>query len=292
MTNLLVTKTINTLPANTQGTDYILGDLHGCFQLLQDLLHKVNFDPTQDRLFSVGDLVDRGPDSLACLQLLKEPWFYAVLGNHELMLADFFAEYDLTANTPYDDLNCWFNTGDLGALNKQSVVNKRLFLNNGGDWIGSYYDLERQRMTMEFDAALARVYELPHILVVAEGKARFQIVHAELVNKTSAFFQAACRDEDIDRWLQGEAIPEQTMQRMLWGRTLFGSSKASKLAPVQKGLSRTYCGHTIDPSVRQVLSHLCLDTGAYMTQSANQKNTGAHCLTLYDAHKQQAIQMF
>ena len=61
----------------------MLGDLHGHYPALLHLLNTVQFDPTVDRLFSVGELIDRGPDSLACLQLLQQPWFYAVLGNHE-----------------------------------------------------------------------------------------------------------------------------------------------------------------------------------------------------------------
>jgi len=72
--------------ANPQGRDFVLGDLHGCYAVLQTALAKVGFDKTRDRLFSVGDLVDRGPDSLACLELLNEPWFFAVQGNHENMM--------------------------------------------------------------------------------------------------------------------------------------------------------------------------------------------------------------
>ena len=65
--------------------DYIVGDLHGSYRLLMDLLEHVEFDPARDTLYSVGDLTDRGPESLACLKLLREPWFKAVLSNHEQM---------------------------------------------------------------------------------------------------------------------------------------------------------------------------------------------------------------
>src|SRR3546814_19725952 len=77
------------LPANTAGRDFIVGDLHGCLDLLQVELARIAFDPTRDRLFSVGDLTDRGPDSMGCLRLLREPWFYAVPGNHEDLLLDY-----------------------------------------------------------------------------------------------------------------------------------------------------------------------------------------------------------
>src|SRR5690606_507611 len=40
----------------------------------------------RDRIISVGDFVDRGPESLQCLRLLRQPWFHAVQGNHENMM--------------------------------------------------------------------------------------------------------------------------------------------------------------------------------------------------------------
>src|SRR3546814_10796357 len=77
------------MPANTVGRDVIVGDMHGCLDLFQAQLDRIGFDPTKDRIFSVGDLADRGPDSMGCLRLLREPWFYAVHGNHEDMLLDY-----------------------------------------------------------------------------------------------------------------------------------------------------------------------------------------------------------
>ena len=74
-----------TLPANKRGRDFCIGDLHGCHAMLQRLLKAVGFNVRRDRLFSVGDLVHRGPSSTQCLRLVKEDWFYPVMGNHEAM---------------------------------------------------------------------------------------------------------------------------------------------------------------------------------------------------------------
>ncbi|MCZ6605200.1 MAG: metallophosphoesterase [Alphaproteobacteria bacterium] len=74
--------------ANGRGRDFVVGDLHGCYDLLTARLDEVGFEPARDRLFSVGDLADRGPNSRQCLGLLDEPWFHAALGNHEQMLLD------------------------------------------------------------------------------------------------------------------------------------------------------------------------------------------------------------
>ncbi len=71
---------------NTQGTDYFVGDIHGEYGQLKRVLERRSFDTRYDRLFSTGDFIDRGPDSPRCLEMLNEPWFFAVMGNHEEML--------------------------------------------------------------------------------------------------------------------------------------------------------------------------------------------------------------
>ncbi|MNS50794.1 Serine/threonine-protein phosphatase 1 [compost metagenome] len=71
------------VPRNELGRDFAVGDVHGHFSRLQESLDRLGFDPARDRLFSVGDLVDRGPECEAALEWLARPWFYAVQGNHE-----------------------------------------------------------------------------------------------------------------------------------------------------------------------------------------------------------------
>lgn len=73
------------LGLNEHGRDLAVGDIHGCFEELAATLGKVHFDEAVDRLFCVGDLVDRGPQSDRVLEWLEKPWLHAVMGNHEQM---------------------------------------------------------------------------------------------------------------------------------------------------------------------------------------------------------------
>ena len=126
--------------ANTQGRDFILADLHGCFPQLKTAMQAVNFNPSCDRLLSVGDLIDRGEESLNCLKLLREEWFFAVQGNHENMMLG-----GLKAGPGSDPWRGW--------------------MQNGGDW---YEKLNRQQL-QTFKTLLPLVTQMP-ITAIVETK--------------------------------------------------------------------------------------------------------------------------
>ena len=67
---------------------YVIGDLQGCCDALERLLAQIKFAPGADRIWLVGDLVNRGPESLRTLRLLRalKDDVISVLGNHDLHL--------------------------------------------------------------------------------------------------------------------------------------------------------------------------------------------------------------
>lgn len=60
-----------------------VGDVHGCIDEFNELLRKVSYDPKTDRLILLGDLIDRGPDSVAVVRKARELRLESLMGNHE-----------------------------------------------------------------------------------------------------------------------------------------------------------------------------------------------------------------
>ena len=130
---------------NRAGRDLAVGDIHGHFSRLRDTLGAVGFDCTRDRLFSVGDLVDRGPEPQAALDWLAQPWFHAVRGNHE----DYAVRHVMVGR-----------------------VDPVTYRRNGGGW---FLDLPADRQR-EFAMAFAA---LPFAIEVSTAQGIVGIVHAD-----------------------------------------------------------------------------------------------------------------
>lgn len=95
---------------------YAVGDIQGCGEALRQLLARVGFDATRDRLWLTGDLVNRGPDSLWVLRFVKELGDRAVtvLGNHDLHLLAVWAGH--VRPKPSDTIDAVLQAPDVDPL--------------------------------------------------------------------------------------------------------------------------------------------------------------------------------
>lgn len=95
---------------------YLIGDVQGCDDALQQLLDKISFSPSRDTLFLLGDLVNRGPKSAAVLRRLQNYGAAArcLLGNHDLNLLAI--AYGVRKQHRRDTLNCILEAPDRTAM--------------------------------------------------------------------------------------------------------------------------------------------------------------------------------
>lgn len=126
---------------------FIIGDLHGCHDLLMAKLEYEGFLPSLDLVVSVGDLIDRGADSLACLDLINNKWFEPVRGNHEQLMIDALA--------------CNIDTCH--------------WLYNGGGWFFNL-DYDKQVLARCLNEIAGK---LPHVIEINRGGKKFVVAHAD-----------------------------------------------------------------------------------------------------------------
>ncbi|RJR17473.1 MAG: serine/threonine protein phosphatase [Desulfobacteraceae bacterium] len=78
---------------------FIIGDVHGCLDMLERLMEKIGWDTSSDRLIYVGDYIDRGYDSFGVVEYIVRQTSLSqsvecVAGNHEIMLLDYLSGKD------------------------------------------------------------------------------------------------------------------------------------------------------------------------------------------------------
>lgn len=95
---------------------YLIGDVQGCDSALQRLLDTLDFSPSRDTLYLLGDLVNRGPDSLGVLRRLMAYGDSAqcLLGNHDLNLLA--VAHGVRTQHPKDTLDAILTAPDRAAL--------------------------------------------------------------------------------------------------------------------------------------------------------------------------------
>jgi serine/threonine protein phosphatase 1 len=141
---------IKRLPINTNGRDFIVGDIHGAYDAVFAAMEIVSFDSQVDRLFSVGDLVDRGVQSARCADFLALPYVHAVRGNHEQNLLDLYAN----GEPNFDTLNYMIRAYSM-------------------QWWQTTSDAERHNILFLFA-------KLPNVIEVETARGLVGMVHADI----------------------------------------------------------------------------------------------------------------
>lgn len=176
---------------NTQGRDFAVGDIHGCFTALQQALDHIDFNPIKDRLFSIGDLVDRGPESDQVLDWLDRPWFHAICGNHDFMI------WRSALGDPYPEVN---------------------HLEHGGGWLNKLDWAAQQRVGEQLKA-------LPLAIEVETPAGLIGLVHADcpyddwhdMQNRPLSANAADCCLWSRERYLRSYTVPVRNVRAVIHG---------------------------------------------------------------------------
>jgi len=158
---------------------YAIGDIQGCYLSLQSLLKKISFSPNQDRLWLVGDLVNRGPRSLEVLRWAQSlgDRVVAVLGNHDLhLLARAAGVSSAKRSDTLEEV--------LQAKDRDSLL----------DWLRS-----RPLLHREGDRLLIHAGLLPQ-WTPTEAEALAAEIHAKLQGASSEKFLASLGEKNSAPW--------------------------------------------------------------------------------------------
>ena len=205
---------------------YAIGDVHGCFDLLQALQQKILADAAQQHgskwIVMLGDYVDRGPKSSAVIDELLKPMTgdierFCLAGNHEESMLDFL-------NNPRRD-HLWLEFGGVETLRSYGITE-----------MPSNISQLRALLQRQIPAShISFMSSLPSLLAVPG----YCFVHAGVLN--------------------GVPLQRQQDKHLLWIRP------KEQTVPAADNLFLTVHGHTPVRSVALADNRLNVDTGAFMT---------------------------
>lgn len=210
---------------NQRGRDFIVGDIHGSYELLKNALKKSGFSVGRDRLFSVGDLIDRGPESdrvLIFLDWLTNGNGAAVRGNHEQMLVDIYAKGD-----------------------PDPAVEEFMYSHNGMSWLSHQDPSWRRQAAMTFS-------NLPWAIEIETTKGMVGLVHADVpIGMSWQDFTMALESHD-------KSVRDEVRETALWSRDRMAQDDKTGVS----GIGRVFVGHTPINCPKRLGNIFYIDTGA------------------------------
>lgn len=243
------------LLVNPSGRDFVVGDLHGQLARLKKALDYHRFCPETDRLIAVGDLINRGPDSMNMLRLLSEPWFFSVAGNHERVISQY----------------------------RQSLMHRQLapeardrLVAFGAQWLLDAYDsLNEDKWADLITEVMNLISQMPLMIQIGNGADAVGVVHAELPdwdwNRSVARLERIRKSQFWER-----NRDEPTIETFLWGRNQFQAlTRGDDRDRRVEGIGWVLYGHNVLDAPTCAGNRLWVDTGAgFMSPNSNQFRGG------------------
>lgn len=222
--------TVLRLEENKTGRDFAVGDIHGCFSVLEQALEEASFDPARDRVICVGDLVNRGPESARALEFLRQDWFYTVCGNHDRGIRQDFQ---------------LMNEKGIAAVCDE-------YERHGLGWILLLEEAAQKEFIEAFEA-------LPYALEVPlKTGGLIGFTHAEVPEGLSW-------QDFVQKLKNGD---KRVMQTALWGRSRIIQAYKNGFDTDRgvAGIDKLFTGHSIAVGRRasKMGNWFCIDTGAVM----------------------------
>jgi hypothetical protein len=238
---------------NTEGHDVIVGDVHGEVSILASIVKDLK---SNDRLFIVGDLVDRGEDSLKVMRFINsynqesgKQRIIPIKGNHEVLLE----RYIKTLQHP----------DDFTFVERMEIKDNYFY--NGGEWTQKLKASELEELRL----LLLPLPIIIHVKAVNDND-KFNIVHADMPISDKTLLEKIASND--------LTLTDDQKFYAVWARN------NGEIPTTDNGRTATsipaYCGHTILEGVRSKTNHINLDFGSYDTHHIGVANHSTRkCVT-------------
>lgn len=228
--NLAKSPVFYRLKPNDKGRDFVVGDIHGSFDLVRQAMRSAQFAQSEDRLFSVGDMVDRGGESATVSRFLKAPCVHAVMGNHEWNLLQVYQSLAIDGDGEYE-------------LPIHALAHTNW---NGMGWLGTTSPEQRAEV-------LCAISKLPLAIEVETPRGVVGLIHGEVP-----------MGMDWPTFRKGlESRNPAIVESCLEGRSRDQGGKHELI----QGIDRVFCGHSVQfDGAKRLGNVFYIDTGAVFTQ--------------------------
>lgn len=217
---------------------YVTSDAHGHVRALDAALSAASIG-VDDELFVLGDMVDRGPDPVGVLSLVRAlPNARVIRGNHEELMLTALARTGAPRHGSFD----------LSHLDVEAFVDWSGWMQNGGDATANQLE---ELAPEDYASLLTWVADLPLYAVTVAGGRTYALVHAGINPKASARWLAAHEGADVsDPEVLEQLLKAQDPDDLLWVREEFWGAPTGLVNEHGEG-PIVIAGHTPSPYLEQ-----------------------------------------